>query len=198
VAKAAGISTRTVKLDGKYAQALDRIGDVSPDAKSDILRGSLKLSKRDVVAIGQRDGEGIAEAFHNVRDGRKWHDNGQSPAAAPARNVKDSAGRDVPPHLSDEHGAAAAINSAANKLNAIKRDVAKLAGKAGEQFIPLSEIQQAFTKLKGLIAQSRYWSECPKCRGHVESSCRRCDGTGFIPFKRRGMLSAAEQEWLGV
>ena len=51
---------------------------------------------------------------------------------------------------------------------------------------------------EGLIAQSRYWSECPRCCGTVKSSCKRCDGNGFIPFKRRGVLSSKEQEWLDV
>jgi len=112
--------------------------------------------------------------------------------------VKDAIGRDVPLHLSVDHSAATSINSVANKLNAIKRDVDKLADEAGGQFVPQSEIHQYFTKLKGLISQSRYWSECPRCCGTVKPECNRCDGNGFIPFKHRGALSSEEQEWLGV
>lgn len=72
-----------------------------------------------------------------------------------------------------------------------------LATERGGQFIPLSEIVQKAKELKGLIAQSRYHTECPRCCGTVNAECKRCDGNGFIPFSRRGLLSSEEKEWLG-
>jgi hypothetical protein len=93
VAKETNKSVPTVKRDGAYIEALDAIGKVNAKAKADIETGSLKLSKKDVTAIGKLDPPGIGKALANARGGKKWND-GAAPAKAPA---KKKAGKAISP-----------------------------------------------------------------------------------------------------
>lgn len=80
----------------------------------------------------------------------------------------------------------------------MKKEVRELVDLAGGAFIPLQQVEMQLKDAKALIAQSRYWTECPRCKGKRRDSCDRCDGHGFLPFSRRGTLSAEDKAWLGI
>ena len=56
----------------------------------------------------------------------------------------------------------------------------------------------ALKEVKDELRAGMFYSECPACRGHVKSTCGRCDGHGFIPVARASQLSKDELEFLGV
>jgi hypothetical protein len=46
-----GVSPRTIQRDADYSEAIDRIEEVVPGTKSEVLAGAAKLSKKDVLDI---------------------------------------------------------------------------------------------------------------------------------------------------
>jgi hypothetical protein len=202
VAEETNSTAETVRKDGAFVDALDAIGAVNGKAKADIESGSLKVSKADVRKIGKLDADGIGAAIKNLRNGRKWNDDGsgvpQKPETSGESIVRDELDREVPKHLRQHHELAARIKAAASKLDSVKKDVKELAGLAGGVFIPLQQVEIAIKDVKALIAQARYWTECPRCKGKPKDGCDRCDGHGFLPFARRGTLSDDDKTWLGV
>jgi len=77
VAEETHSSTRTVTRDGAFAEALDVIGSVNGKAKADIETGTLKVPKKDVIAIGRLPKPEIAAAIKHVRAGEAWKSNGE-------------------------------------------------------------------------------------------------------------------------
>lgn len=195
-----GVSTSTVYRASAYEEALSAIGKVNGKAKTDIENEVLKLSKKVVTEIGKLDHDGIARALGNIRNGRKWNHVEPSTNGKPAvaSIVKDGLERTVPEDLREPHDLAAKITSVANSLDNVKKEVRKLAEQAGGEFIPLQQIEDALKDTKGLIAQSRYYTDCPRCKGKPKPKCDRCDGAGFIPFSRKGQLSDEDKKYLGV
>lgn len=47
-----GVSGKTIKRDGKFADAVDKIGVAKPEAKAAILNGTATATKAEVIAAG--------------------------------------------------------------------------------------------------------------------------------------------------
>lgn len=62
IAQEANSSQATVKRAGKFAAAVDRVGEVSPEAKAAILSGDHKLKKADIEKLADAEPERIQEA----------------------------------------------------------------------------------------------------------------------------------------
>ena len=122
----------------------------------------------------------------------------EKPAEDSPAIVKDSLDRDIPAHLKGQHKLAAKIQAVANTLDKVKKELTPLAEEPGGAFIQLQAILIALKDVKGLISQSRYWTDCPRCKGKKNPKCDRCDGHGFIPHSRKGQLSAEDKAYLGI
>lgn len=112
--------------------------------------------------------------------------------------VRDGADRPVPKHMAGQHALAAKINGVATQLDKFKKAVAGLRDEPGGQFLQLTRIESLVKELKGAVREGRYYTDCPTCQGAPKKNCRRCDGHGFIPFARKGVLSQPEKDWLEV
>ena len=199
VAEKSGVNQATLRRDEKYAKAIDRISQVNGKASADLRSGSLKVSKQNVITVSKlAENDDIAQAIKNWRNGRPWDDDGEQDTPPDAAIVRDAIDRTVPTHLAEKHGTAAAIQSVGSRLDSIKRDALALCDEPGGVFIDHDEVEQTFKRLKSLLTQARYWSECPRCRGKVSEECDRCGGHGFLPFSHKGQLSDADKEWLDV
>lgn len=71
VAQQTKVSARTVKRDGNYSEALDRIASVNAKATADIRSGTLKATKKQVIEIGALGDAEIGEALRALRNGEK-------------------------------------------------------------------------------------------------------------------------------
>lgn len=135
----------------------------------------------------------IDDYFNNRGDSPPPASNQGVPSPSIASVVKDASGRDVPAAFRVQHALGSSIDSVARKLDTVKRDVEKLADEMGGEWLDTTQISGECKKLKGLISHSRYWSHCPRCDGK-NTSCDLCDGAGWIPFSRRGLLTALEKQ----
>jgi hypothetical protein len=63
------VSERTIRLDAEAADAIGKIGEVSPDAKRKILKGESGVSKKELVKLNKASGEEISEAADKIADG---------------------------------------------------------------------------------------------------------------------------------
>lgn len=130
---------------------------------------------------------------------REPGDESEPGGAEPVESIiRDELDREVPKHLRQHYEAAAQIKSVATKFDAIKREVKELVDLVGGVFIPLQQVEIAIRDTKALVARSRYWTDCPRCKGKSKADCDRCDGHGFLPFSRKGTLSAEDRAWLGM
>jgi hypothetical protein len=112
--------------------------------------------------------------------------------------VLDALKRPIPKHLTEKHATAVLIQSAATKLDAVKHALEAIREVEGVEFLQFSPVFEALKDLKRKISDARYWSECPRCQGKVKAKCDRCDGEGYLPFSRKGQLSAEDKTYLGV
>lgn len=203
VAKDTKISKDSVLRSRELLDAMEAIEAVNGKFAHDIREGTIKLPKKDIIALAKGD---IPTAIKNVRNGKAWNFKGKPSGGGTfdpgeweePSVVRDSIDRPVPKHLKGQYDATASLMSEGNRVDPIKRAIAKLAEEPGGAFLPLSEINELLKKAKGLIQQSRYYTECPKCKGKVSDDCSRCDGFGFIPHSKRGQLSEGEKQWLGI
>jgi hypothetical protein len=109
--------------------------------------------------------------------------------------VRDSLNRDVPGALRDKHAAGAKLGAVARMLDSVIREIEEMRGKPGCEFFAAQEVSIELKGIKSKIRKSAYWTSCPRCGG---AGCPRCDGHGFIPVFRKGMLSQADKEAIGV
>lgn len=107
----------------------------------------------------------------------------------------DTIGREVPKGLAAEASAAAALSAIGRKLDPLKRELEGLAQTSGGRFVDMTDANRLFRELKNCITQARYWTSCPRCSG---KGCERCSESGWIPFSKRGQLSADDKAALGV
>lgn len=122
-----------------------------------------------------------------------------APNPTPAASiVLDAIKRPIPKHLTEKHATAAQIQSAATILDRVKHALEDLKESEGAEFLQFSPVFESLKDLKKQISDARYWSECPRCQGKVNPKCDRCDGHGYLPFSRKGQLSAEDKAYLGV
>lgn len=199
VAKATGVSPRTITNDVAYKNALDKVAPLARDkidgkavkpttAELERLAELPATQQRDAVAaVKSGDSKSLSSAIGKL-----------APAPPAASIVLDAIKRPIPKHLTEKHATAAQIQSAATKLDAVKHALEGLKESEGAEFLELSPVLEDLKALKRKISDARYWSECPRCQGKVKAKCDRCDGHGYLPFSRKGQLSAEDKTYLGV
>ena len=69
VAKETGVSEKTVRTDGKYAEAIEAIRAVNDKAASQIVSGDLQIAKHDTIKLGALEPVDIAKCLLNLRMG---------------------------------------------------------------------------------------------------------------------------------
>lgn len=196
---------RVLALLGEDEKA-DQIGPVSESVTREVAGLPDEQKVEVIVAAARRsrkngNGKVTAAAVRvEVQEHqREPGDESEATGADPVETaVLDEINRAVPKHLIQSHELAARIKSAATKLDAVKKEVKELVDLAGGVFLPFQQIEIAIKDLKGLISHARYYTECPRCKGKRKDSCDRCDGHGFLPYSRRGTLSAEDKAWLGI
>lgn len=191
-----------VENAGSIKEALRLIDDkANPEAKSNRNRGS------DLDSTHKGDGSKAQSGAHleepqkpaDPIQGEIVEDEPETASAPPqpsmASIVQDANGNDVPADLRDKFGLAAQLNSIGRELDAIKRKAVGLAKEDGGEFVPVQAIDLHTKALKDEITGAGYWSHCPRCGG---DGCDRCDHAGFLPKSKRGHLSKADREALGI
>ncbi|MCL1847744.1 MAG: hypothetical protein FWF91_07270 [Coriobacteriia bacterium] len=63
------VSPKTIERDAKTAQAIDAIGDASPEAKRMILSGEVTINKKDLQELLTKSPEQIAQIAANIEGG---------------------------------------------------------------------------------------------------------------------------------
>lgn len=177
VGEALGVSGRTatdLTIAGKALIEAEKAGDTQA---ADEIKANLK--------------RGASTAARGVRERKANPKKGGSV-------VCDSIGRAIPESLKPHYATSVEIVSAGTKLDQLKKLVNELAEKQGGEFLEQSRIEEEIRALKTRITSSRYWSECPRCRGKVGVKCDRCDAAGFIPVSRKNQLSDEDKQYLGV
>ena len=123
----------------------------------------------------------------------------EEPVVVPqASVVLDCFDRPVPDHFREAQATAGAIATQARRLDPILREVLSLAEQEGGEFIACAAIEAEIKKIKGRIIGACYGFECPKCEGVVGKPCKFCQSRGWVPVEKKGKLSAADKEYLGI
>lgn len=165
--------------------------DEKVEVLTEVVEEAKKKKRKKVTAKAVR--KKVEE--HQREPGDESEETGADPVEA---IIRDEIEREVPKHLRQSHELAARIKSAASKLDSVKKEVKELVDLAGGVFLPFQQIEIAIKDLKGMISHSRYYTECPRCKGKRKDGCDRCDGHGFLPYSRRGTLSDEDKKWLGI
>ncbi|MCL1901360.1 MAG: hypothetical protein FWG51_03055 [Firmicutes bacterium] len=76
------MSPKTIRRDAKVAEAIDIIGETSPEAKKMILSGEAKISKKDLEELSSKPKEELAEIAAGIEDGTYEKGGPEAPAAA--------------------------------------------------------------------------------------------------------------------
>lgn len=79
VAEQSRVTTRTVQRNVKLDEAIDKIGSLNSKAGADLRSRALKVSDKDVIAVGKLSVLAIGKAVVNWRKGLKWDDDGEPP-----------------------------------------------------------------------------------------------------------------------
>jgi len=200
VAETTGVSPRTIHNDVKFKEALDK---VAPLVRDKIDGKAVKASTAELERLAELPAPQQRDAVDAVKSGAEKTLGSAigklAPKATPAASiVLDAIKRPIPKHLTEKHATAALIQSAATKLDAVKHALEDLKEAEGAEFLQFSPVLEALKDVKKQISDSRYWSECPRCQGKVKAKCDRCDGHGYLPFSRKGQLSAEDKAYLGV
>ncbi len=102
-----------------------------------------------------------------------------------SNEFRDTLGRIVPGHLVESASLSAQISGVRNLLVQVKKEVNKLMGKPGGEFLPNSQYLDTYD---ALLKGARFWTTCPKCDGN---KCHACRDTGFL---RHGVNLSAEMK----
>lgn len=205
IATETGVSHDTVKRNGKYATAFDKL----PKAvKTLIEEQPSRATEAAVIKMATMEPADLTQAAREVRVGnaarfddivkpaKKQPASPQKPNPASASIVHDELGRDVIDDLRDQHGMRAALKSLGGKIDPIRREVEKLAQELGGEWLESSHIGTLLKDAKRAITTAAFYCECPQCQREWDVKCKRCDGTGYIPERSKGLLSDEEKAWL--
>lgn len=112
--------------------------------------------------------------------------------------VLDALDRPVPDSLKESHSLSAPIQALGRKFDKLKKEAAELAEKPGGEHIHIQTLERELKAAKRTLTESRYWSDCPRCQGKIGKQCGKCDGSGFLPFSKKGQLSESDKSYLGI
>lgn len=104
------VAPRTIERDAKFAAALTKIGEYSPEAKRLILTDEVKLDKKEVMALAASPNEEVEALAMAVEDGT-YKKNKQPPPEPP---MPAEPARPVDPVLDDIRPLTAAIGKASD------------------------------------------------------------------------------------
>lgn len=183
---------------GSLSEAVTReVAGLPDEKKVEIIEAVATESKAKNNGKPKVTAAAVRQKVHE--HAREPGDESEAGGADPVESIlRDELEREVPKHLRQHYEAAAQIKSVATKFDGIKREIKELVDLVGGVFIPLQQLEIAIKETKALLAQSRYWTDCPRCKGKPKSDCDRCDGYGFLPFSRKGQLSAEDRAYLGL
>ena len=173
----AGVESPTV--DNLSERATRELNDLEPSQQAEVVEKAssngqkptaknVKKAKAELVDESQEDEEPLVSV------------------------VKDGAGRDVPEYLRESHAMSAMLMSIGTRFDQIKKSLNEIDGESGTAFLPVSEIERGLKDIKGLVTQSRYFTECPRCG--ESGYCDLCGGVGYIPYSMRGVLTQEEKD----
>jgi len=177
-AKEVGMSRPTAEKAAAVVDEIDAAEEEGDQERADELRDSLN--------------SGSVSAAHRQAQSTK------TKPQTTSTELRDSLDRIVPDELRESHSRAAAIQALGRQLDGIKREAYKLAELPGGEHLDAQHVEIALKEVKGIITQARYWSECPRCQGEVNDDCRKCRGSGFLPFALKGQLSTDDELYLGI
>jgi hypothetical protein len=108
------VDRATIKRDGQVAKAIDKIGDVSSDAKQKILKGQSNITKKELGKLHKASDEEISEAAGRIADGTYTKKEKAAKTSAadtkkeaktsvlPAEPIKDESSEEPAPEQPDE------------------------------------------------------------------------------------------------
>ena len=68
VAEQYGVGKETVKRSEKFADGVDRIGEIAPEIKQDILKGKTSVTKTEIRELAKASDEEVAAAVDGIRN----------------------------------------------------------------------------------------------------------------------------------
>ena len=183
-------SDRWIAEQAKVSQPF--VGSMRGKSTDNVIsRTSRKLDGRERPATQPvRKQEAAQES--TPKEQLREHFGDEKPEEAPASIVKDDANRDVPADFRDPHSLGISIDSAGREIDQLRRNILADSEEDGGQWIPATEIEQDLKNLKAKLRESRYFTHCPRC--DHKSQCDLCNGMGWIPHSRKGMLTAKEKD----
>lgn len=66
------VSERTVFNDGKFVEALDRIGEIDHDFMEDVRNDRIKVTRLTIMKMDELTVPEARKAIENIRNGKKW------------------------------------------------------------------------------------------------------------------------------
>ena len=179
VAKQTGVSAATIKRDGQYADALDKLAEIAPDVRKNTRAG--KVSKGKVIAAAKNP-----EKAKEILAGKKPAAE-ESASASQASIILDSLDVPVPSEFREAHELGKTLMSAGRDIDKFRKLAKDLSDKPGGEWIRLQDIDEHVRALKGHFQQAKYHTLCPVCKGK-RTGCKKCNGVGFLPDYRKGTI----------
>jgi hypothetical protein len=199
-----GISPRTVERAGKFADAVNSIGEQNPVVKDAILGGATDVKKAEVVAAADpnrlfcdacRAGaprRGCRQCRLRRRRSasqRKKAKKGKPRTLKQAANaeadgeLKDELDNSVPPGLRPVFEDAAILRGVLSQFREIKAILNKLYGRPAVLHLHKQEIEMALDNARQSIRYGMPYVVCPVCSGSGKdrkADCP-CKGSGWLP-----------------
>lgn len=69
IAEQHNVNEKTIRRDGKMANAIDKIGDISPEAKQKILSGASGVGKGEIIQLASASQETLEEVAEDIING---------------------------------------------------------------------------------------------------------------------------------
>lgn len=184
VAEETGVSPRTVERDSAYVQALKAIAAVNAKFADDVRTGLLRVPKKDIESIGKLHPCSMGPAILNIRQGRKWHENGKAEAKPPATEPEtpamlDALNRPVPTQLREVFEAREKFKAILNQIKKAKADAKVLADTPGGARIQFSPLVTDFDNARRHVRFAMPHTTCPYCKMR-KKECDACKGTGWV------------------
>lgn len=184
-----GVSGRTIKRDGQFAEAVDALAKPVKDA---VLTGDLDASRADVQALAELPKAEQRAIAAKVKSGEAESIKEAISDAAPPpekhKTIKDREGNEVPQHL---------VATAESKwradtvklLNKLVEETKKNALPPGGMWTNLEDAVAGLHQARNVIVNSQFYCVCPSCKG-ARKGCEDCRKSGWIPRWRHDEMNA--------